>query len=153
MLSNYLANKSSLIGKALGPRCENSFSARIRAGCTSRKGAPLPPKPQFAIRRPLGASPVAGCDRREKRSSRRNHATTSTFPFRILIYVKDTKGTPVRLLKTNPHGIFATYNPLLPGEYTFEMKDPKNIYFFDTMKIGIQEHNAGNIEIVSKEML
>lgn len=71
----------------------------------------------------------------------------------ILIYVKDGKGTPVRLLKTNPHGIFATYNPLTPGEYTFEMKDPKNIYFFDTMKIAIAEHNQSNIEIVSKEML
>lgn len=71
----------------------------------------------------------------------------------ILIYVKDGKGTPVRLLKTNPHGIFATYNPLAAGEYTFEMKDPKSIYFFDTMKISIADHNTASIEIVSKEML
>jgi hypothetical protein len=71
----------------------------------------------------------------------------------ILIYVKDQKGAPVRLMKTNPHGVFATYNPLPSGEYTFEMKDPKNIYFFDTMKITINERNSSSIEIVSKEML
>lgn len=71
----------------------------------------------------------------------------------ILIYVKDAQGTPVRLLKTNPHGIFATYNPLPQGEYTFEVKDQKNIYFFDTMKIGITDQNLSNIEIMSKEML
>lgn len=71
----------------------------------------------------------------------------------ILIYVRDAKGTPVRLLKTNPHGIFATYNPLPSGEYTFEMKDPKSIYFFDTMKINIADRNTASIEIVSKEML
>jgi len=71
----------------------------------------------------------------------------------ILIYVKDAKGTPVRLLKTNPHGIFATYNPLPVGEYAFEMKDQKNIYFFDTMKIQINDQNPNNIEIVSKEMM
>ncbi len=70
----------------------------------------------------------------------------------ILIYVKDTQGKPVRLLKSNPHGIFATYNPLPNGEYMFEMKDPKNIYFFDTMNIHITEKN-NNIEIISKEML
>lgn len=71
----------------------------------------------------------------------------------ILIYVKDINNTPVRLLKTNPHGIFATYNPLAPGEYVFEMKDQKNLYFFDTMKIQIKDTNPDNIEIVSKEML
>ncbi|OGK63029.1 hypothetical protein A2334_01410 [Candidatus Roizmanbacteria bacterium RIFOXYB2_FULL_38_10] len=71
----------------------------------------------------------------------------------ILIYVKDINNTPVRLLKTNPHGIFATYNPLPMGEYSFEMKDPKNIYFFDTMKIQIKNTNKDNIEIMSREML
>lgn len=71
----------------------------------------------------------------------------------ILIYVKDAQGTPVRLLKTNPHGIFATYNPLPQGEYVFEVKDQKNIYFFDTMKLAITDQNVSNIEIMSKEML
>ena len=39
------------------------------------------------------------------------------------------------------------------GEYSFEMKDPKNIYFFDTMKIQIKNTNKDNIEIMSREML
>ncbi len=71
----------------------------------------------------------------------------------ILIYVKDEKGETLRLLKTNPHGVFATFTPLSPGEYTFEIKDPKNTYFFDTMKIKIDSVNKTPIEIFSKELL
>lgn len=71
----------------------------------------------------------------------------------ILIYVKNSQNIPVRLLKTNPHGIFATFSPLEKGEYTFEIKDPKNTYFFDTMKIVIQEINTKPFDIFSKELL
>jgi len=71
----------------------------------------------------------------------------------ILIYVKNSQGETLRLLKTNPHGIFATFNPLPPAEYVFETKDPKNTYFFDTMKIKIDEVNIKPIEIFSREML
>ena len=34
----------------------------------------------------------------------------------ILVYIKDERNNPVRLLKTNPHGVFATYNSLPGGE-------------------------------------
>lgn len=71
----------------------------------------------------------------------------------ILIYVKNEKGEVLRLLKTNPHGIFATFNPLTPGEYIFEVKDPKNTYNFDKMKIKIDLKNEKPIEIFSKELL
>ena len=71
----------------------------------------------------------------------------------ILIYVKDQNGEVKRLLKTNPHGVFATFSLLPAGEYIFEMKDPKNTYFFDTMKIQILETNPKPIEIYSKELL
>lgn len=71
----------------------------------------------------------------------------------ILVYVKDQTGKPVRLLKTNQHGIFATFNPLPPGEYLFEVKDPKDSYFFDTMKIAIQNATTQPIDIFSKELL
>lgn len=70
----------------------------------------------------------------------------------ILIYVKNQSST-LRLLKTNPHGIFATYNPIPPGEYLFELKDPKGVYFFDTMKEMIHEENKEPIELTSKELL
>lgn len=71
----------------------------------------------------------------------------------ILIYVKNQANTPVRLLKTNQYGIFATFNTLPAGEYTFEIKDPKNSYLFDTMKIAIQDSNPKSIDIFSKELL
>src|SRR3989344_4533239 len=71
----------------------------------------------------------------------------------ILIYLKDEKGTLLRLMKTNPHGIFATFNPLPPSEYIFEFKDPKNTYFFDTMKLKIEESNPKPLEFFSKELM
>jgi len=71
----------------------------------------------------------------------------------ILIYVKDSQGQTVRLLKTNPHGVFATFNPLSSTEYTFEIKDPNNNYFFDTMKTKVENQNLKPLEIYSKEMI
>lgn len=71
----------------------------------------------------------------------------------ILIYVKDTSGKTLRLLKTNPHGVFATFNPLAEGEYLFEIKDPKNTYFFDTIKLKIDSKNTRPFEFTSKELL
>lgn len=71
----------------------------------------------------------------------------------ILIYIKDEKDTVLRLLKSNPHGIFATFNPLTPGEYSFEMKDPKSTYFFDTINNNIEENNPQPLEFISKELI
>lgn len=72
----------------------------------------------------------------------------------ILIYIKNNQGGVIRLLKTNPHGVFATFKPLPEGEYFFEVKDPKNIYIFDTIKINIDNKNVNKpIEIFSKELL
>jgi len=71
----------------------------------------------------------------------------------ILIYIKDQAGNVVRLLKTNPHGVFATYNPLMPGEYHFEMKDANGLYFFDTIKIKIEAARSQPFEFYSKELL
>lgn len=70
----------------------------------------------------------------------------------ILIYIKDKNNKVLRLLKTNPHGVFATFNPLLEDEYFFEIKDPNNNYFFDTMKIKVLKNNSP-IEIFSKETI
>ncbi len=71
----------------------------------------------------------------------------------ILIYVKDKKGETVRLLKTNPHGVFATFHALPQDAYTFEMRDPKNTYFFDTMNITLDNSNKKPLEFHSKELL
>jgi len=71
----------------------------------------------------------------------------------IMVYVKDQKDTPIRLLKTNPHGVFATYNPLPDGEYQFEIKDPNGLYNFDTMKMHIPNVDNRPYEFYSKELM
>jgi hypothetical protein len=71
----------------------------------------------------------------------------------IMIYLKDAQGATLRLLKTNPHGVFATFNQLPAGEYTIEIKDPKGSYFFDTMKLNIGDTNPEPFEFFSKELL
>lgn len=71
----------------------------------------------------------------------------------VLIYVRDENGKILRLLKTNPHGVFATFNPLPVSEYQFEFKDPKGTYFFDTMKLKIEDQNSKSFEIFSKELI
>ena len=71
----------------------------------------------------------------------------------VLIYVKDGQGNVVRLLKTNPHGVFGTLKPLPQSDYLFEFKDPKNTYFFDTIKLRIEESNLKPFEFFSKELI
>jgi len=72
----------------------------------------------------------------------------------VLIYIKKGPDSdPIRILKTNSHGIFATYNPLPPSEYLFEVKDPKGNFFFDTMKVKVENTNEKPVEIVSKELI
>lgn len=71
----------------------------------------------------------------------------------VLVYIKNPSGKPVRLLKTNPNGVFATFNPLPKGEYTFEVKDPKGKFFFDTMKMDLEGQNLQPIEFFSKELI
>jgi hypothetical protein len=72
----------------------------------------------------------------------------------ILVYIKkELTSDPIRILKTNSHGVFATYNPLPPSDYFFEIKDPKGNFFFDTMKVKVENENIKSIEITSKELL
>lgn len=71
----------------------------------------------------------------------------------ILVSVKDDQNNKLRLLKTNPHGIFATYSQLPIGEYLFEIHDQKGGYFFDTMKIQIDSNRQKPLQIYSKELL
>jgi len=71
----------------------------------------------------------------------------------ILVYIKNSQGVTVRLLKTNPHGSFATFQPLPRGDYLIEIKDPSGGYFFDTMKLAITDSQLKKLEFVSKETL
>lgn len=71
----------------------------------------------------------------------------------ILVYVKDEKNNPVRLLKTNPHGVFASYSSLPQGEYLIDAKDPRGSYLFDTMKIQLSAANPTPFTMLSKGIL
>lgn len=71
----------------------------------------------------------------------------------ILIYIKNKRGKTERILKTNTHGVFATFHLLHEGEYSFECKDTTGKYFFDTIGISIKKENPNPIIIKSKEVL
>ena len=71
----------------------------------------------------------------------------------ILVYLRDESNTPVRLLKTNPNGVFATYSSLPQGEYLMEAKDPRGSYLFDTMKVRLSASNPAPFMMLSKGIL
>ncbi len=71
----------------------------------------------------------------------------------ILVSIQDIKGEQLRLLKTNPHGIFATYSKLPLGDYVFKVSDSNDNYFFDTMNLHIDPDNVQPLMIYSKEIL
>lgn len=71
----------------------------------------------------------------------------------ILVYIKDSQDNSIRILKTNPHGVFATYSALPVGQYSVEIKDPNKNYFFDRMSINVETSNPKPFEFRSKEIL
>lgn len=70
-----------------------------------------------------------------------------------LIYIKNQSGQNVRILKTNSHGMFASFHPLPPDNYLLEIKDLEGKFFFDTMKITVNKEGGGPFNFVSKETL
>ncbi|MFA9288360.1 MAG: PrgI family protein [Weeksellaceae bacterium] len=71
----------------------------------------------------------------------------------ILVSIQDKAGKQLRLLKTNPHGVFATYSPLVGGDYLFEVSDPNGNYFFDTMNVHFDPDKKQPLVFYSKELL
>jgi hypothetical protein len=71
----------------------------------------------------------------------------------VLVYIKNEAGQNIRILKTNAHGLFATFHPFPPNNYIFEIKDLGNKFFFDTMKIKVSAENKKPLNFVSKELL
>lgn len=69
----------------------------------------------------------------------------------VLLYVKEKQGGAVlRILKTNPHGVFATFNPLSDGEYVVEIVDSAKTYLFDSSVISIKTGEKHYFEFISK---
>lgn len=67
----------------------------------------------------------------------------------IMVYIKKLDKI-VKIMKTNEHGIVATFSPLEDGEYIIDLKDKNNVHIFDTITIQFQ-HDAEYIrEFYSK---
>lgn len=72
----------------------------------------------------------------------------------VLLYIRDQKSNAIlRILKTNPHGVFATFNPLPEGEYVVEIIDSSGGYLFDKVTITINNQSQPNFEFISREMI
>lgn len=71
----------------------------------------------------------------------------------IMVYINSASGQVVRILKTNHHGLFATFHPLPTGDYEVGPKDLGGKYFFDTMKITVDDQQLSPLQIYSKEVL
>lgn len=71
----------------------------------------------------------------------------------IMVYIKDISGKIVRILKTNQKGVFATFHPLLEGEYDIDIKDLGGRYFFDKMKLSVPMMADTSLSVYSKEVL
>jgi hypothetical protein len=71
----------------------------------------------------------------------------------IMLYVKDGSGKTTRILKTNSHGVFASFHALPGGTYSVEAKDLGSRYFFDTINITLPQDNKAPLTIYSKEII
>lgn len=55
----------------------------------------------------------------------------------IMVYIASSTGEVVRILKTNHHGVFATFHSLPAGTYKISPKDLTGTYPFDTMDLNL----------------
>lgn len=144
-LNNYLSTKNQPAGNSKKQAVINILNSKEESKTPQKSTTTISQKPS----QPLTTTPqkqpfITGVVRNYKKLPLAG----------ILIYVKkDEKSTPIRIFKTNSHGVFLSYNPFPVGEYVLEVKDPKQVYFFDTMKIRVDNSNNQPIEISSKEML
>jgi hypothetical protein len=68
----------------------------------------------------------------------------------ILVTVKDKDDVPLRALKTNKMGQFASSTPLPNGVYAIDIEDPKGIFFFQPIEITLTGQSMDPLIIVAK---
>lgn len=68
----------------------------------------------------------------------------------IIITLKDQKGVPIRALKTNKLGQFASATALSNGTYLLEVEDPLKRYIFAIAQITLSGKVFLPIEIIAK---
>lgn len=155
-LNNYLGTKTppptNQKKQTINNLMSNSFAA-LSGGGAKTQATQTPEKPQPAA---VPAQPQAPKTTTPKKpfftGVIKNHKEVPLYG--ILVYVKNPQTpTPLRILKTNVNGVFATFNPLPVGDYLFEIKDPNGTYNFDTMKVKIEGSNPHPFSVVSNELI
>jgi len=68
----------------------------------------------------------------------------------IIITIKDKSGLPLRALKTNKLGQFATATPLSNGTYLLEVEDPLKRFVFNTLEISLSGKILMPVEIIAR---
>lgn len=68
----------------------------------------------------------------------------------ILVTVKDKDDIPVRALKTNKLGQFASSTPLNNGTYTIEAEDPKKQFSFDLVDVTLSGQALTPLQLIAK---
>lgn len=68
----------------------------------------------------------------------------------VLITVRDKEDVPLRALKSNKLGQFASPMPLPNGKYFIEVEDPRNRYIFDRAQITLTGVVMPALEIIAK---
>lgn len=150
-LSSYLASKKSPASSVQKKQAVNNLFQMATSSLSEKSKVSISKGPE-PTRKQIEPQAVAGGPKKPFFTGIIKNHRLIPIPG-VLVYMKDEKGNVLRLLKSNPHGIFATFNPVPPGEYQFEVKDANNSYFFDTMKINISSENPKPFELYSKELL
>src|SRR3989339_597002 len=139
-LSNYLNSKAPVNGQKRNQEISRLFSDSFSSLLGKKKPIENKPSPQptnYNLQPHTKTPTLTGLIKNYKQIPLTG----------ILVYIKkDLNNDPIRILKTNSHGIFATYNPIPPSDYFFEVKDPKGNFFFDTMKVRVENENIKPIE-------
>ena len=68
----------------------------------------------------------------------------------VLITVRDKDDIPVRALKTNKLGQFAASTPLPSNIYTVDIEDPRQLHFFDHIRVTLNGTIMSPVEVTSK---
>ncbi len=152
-LSNYLSKKSPPPKESIR---KNQLHQLIRSGAaippqTPPEADPPPPQQVGSAAQPPKTTTSASPKKPFLFGVVKNN---KDFPLpNSLIYIKNKSGQNARILKTNSHGMFASFHPLPPDDYLFEIKDLGGKYYFDTMKVAVTKEGGGPFNFISKETL
>ncbi|OGK19877.1 hypothetical protein A3C23_04205 [Candidatus Roizmanbacteria bacterium RIFCSPHIGHO2_02_FULL_37_13b] len=145
-LASYLNTTGKAVGKDVKKQQIQNIISSSKANPSIAKNPPTPDtKNNEEQQKPVSQSAptLSGVVRNSKNLGLPN----------ILVYIRDKTGRLVRILKTNHNGVFASFHSLPEGNYSFEIKDLGQKYFFDTMNFDLGKNAQKPLSFYSKELL